>query len=242
MGDIKIFQQSAAGLSELPSQTVQIEKSLQMLFEKNLEVLLGVKFLASEYSTGAAHGGRIDTLGIDEDGSPVIIEFKRSANQNVINQGLFYLDWMMDHKKEIEWLVLKKIDADAAENVDWSSPRLMCIAGDFTKYDEHAVKQMPRNIELLRYRRYGNDLLLIELVHAPNFSRPTPSNNLKEPANLTTPAAQEADPYFSQGMAYRSVKQPAHLKTYLRQYTNIFQASVTISKLGKRNFTLHLSA
>ncbi|MGZ6276758.1 MAG: hypothetical protein ACXWMI_11720, partial [Syntrophales bacterium] len=39
---------------------------------------------------------------------------------------------------------------------------------DFTKYDEHAVKQMPGNIELLRYRRYGNDLLLLELVHAPN--------------------------------------------------------------------------
>jgi predicted transport protein len=44
--------------------------------------------------------------------------------------------------------------------------RLLCIAGDFTKYDEHAVQQIERNIELLRYRRYGADLLLLELVNA----------------------------------------------------------------------------
>jgi len=43
---------------------------------------------------------------------------------------------------------------------------LLCIAGDFTKYDEYACCQIPRNIELLRYRRYGGDLLLLELVRA----------------------------------------------------------------------------
>ena len=37
-----------------------------------------------------------------------------------------------------------------------------------TRYDEYAVLQIPRNIELLRYRRYGRDLLLLELVRASN--------------------------------------------------------------------------
>ncbi|MEX2411323.1 MAG: DUF5655 domain-containing protein [Candidatus Paceibacterota bacterium] len=50
-------------------------------------------------------------------------------------------------------------------NIDWNNPRLLCIAGDFTKYDEHAVKQMNRNIELIRYRKFGDDLLLLELVN-----------------------------------------------------------------------------
>src|SRR5664279_2502747 len=53
-----------------------------------------------------------------------------------------------------------------AERIDWSGPRLLCIAGDFTRYDEYAVLQIPRNFELLRYRRYGGDLLLLELVRA----------------------------------------------------------------------------
>ncbi len=47
-----------------------------------------------------------------------------------------------------------------------NQPRLLCIAGDFTTYDEHAVKQIPRNIDLIRYRRYGDGFLLLELVHA----------------------------------------------------------------------------
>jgi predicted transport protein len=133
--------------------------------EKNLETFLGVRFLASEYSTGKTHGGRIDTLGIDENGCPVIIEYKRSTNENVINQGLFYLDWLMDHKAEFKLLVMERYDKVTAEAIEWSTPRLLCIAGDFTRYDAHAVQQINRNIELIRYRKYDG-FLLLELVNA----------------------------------------------------------------------------
>lgn len=171
MSDIKLFSLRPAGVKELAGQSAQIEKSLQVLFEANLDAFLGIRFLASEYSTGAVHGGRIDTLGLDEDGSPVIIEYKRAVNENVINQGLFYLDWLMDHKKEFQWLVMEKLGSDAANKVEWSAPRLICIAGDFTRYDGHAVKQINRNIELLRYRRFDDQLLMIELVHAPKVAK-----------------------------------------------------------------------
>jgi predicted transport protein len=134
--------------------------------EKKLDPLLGVRFLASEFRTGKTHGGRIDTLGMDENGSPVIVEYKRALNENVINQGLFYLDWLMDHKAEFELLVLKTLGEEAANGIEWGAPRLLCIAGDFTRYDEHAVQQIGRNIELIRYRRYGEELLLLELVNA----------------------------------------------------------------------------
>jgi hypothetical protein len=42
-------------------------------WQKNLETFLGVGFLESEYTTGKTHGGRIDTLGLDENRRPVII-------------------------------------------------------------------------------------------------------------------------------------------------------------------------
>ena len=155
MGDIKLFQINDSGVQELEGHSVSLEKSLQAFIEKQLEPLLGVRFLASEYSTGKAHGGRIDTLGIDENGCPVIIEYKRALNENVINQGLFYLDWLMDHRGDFELLVLKRFGEKIAETIEWNTPRLLCIAGDFTKYDEHAVQQISRNIELIRYRRFG---------------------------------------------------------------------------------------
>ena len=166
MSDIKVFRINQKPIKELAGKSVAFEKSLQTLLENNLETFLGVRFLASEYSTGKTHGGRIDTLGIDENGCPVIIEYKRSKNETVINQGLFYLDWLMDHKAEFKLLVIEHCDKKLADSIEWSNPRLLCIAGDFTKYDEHAVQQINRNIELIRYKKYGDELLLLELVNA----------------------------------------------------------------------------
>jgi len=172
MSDLKLFRIDSGVASELVGEAAALERSLQGLIERNLESLLGVRFLASEYSTGPKHGGRIDTLGLDENGTPVILEYKRARNENVINQGLFYLDWLMDHRAEFQLLVMKQFGATAAEEIEWSSPRLLCIAGDFTKYDEHAVQQMNRTIELIRYRRFGGELFLLELVNSTS-AKPT---------------------------------------------------------------------
>lgn len=214
MSDIKLFRLDGADVAELSGHSAQMEKSLQVQFEANLEVLLGVRFLATEYSTGPVHGGRIDTLGLDEDGSPVIIEYKRAVNENVINQGLYYLDWMMDHKKDFQWLVMEKLGAEAANNVDWSAPRLICIAGDFTRYDGHAVKQINRAIELLRYRRFGDNLLMIELVHAPKATRSASSAvapTASEIVDAVAPATGKG-PYQSQRIDYRIGNAPPPLR------------------------------
>lgn len=166
MSDIKLFKLKDGYVAELQGNSSDLEKPLQVLIENNLESLLGVRFLATEYSTGKTHAGRIDSLGIDENGSPVILEYKRSSGENVINQGLFYLDWLMDHKAEFELLVLKKYGQHVSDTIDWSQPRLICIAADFTKYDAHAVQQMQRDIQLIRYRLFEGDLLLFELVNS----------------------------------------------------------------------------
>ncbi|MDQ7862738.1 hypothetical protein RCO48_22060 [Peribacillus frigoritolerans] len=144
MGDIKLFRLNGDTVDELAGKSVAIEKSLQHIIERHLDTFLGVRFLDSEYSTGKRHAGRIDTLGIDENNSPVIIEYKRSINENVINQGLFYLNWLLDHKAEFELMVMRKYGQTVSDAIDWSSPRLLCIAGGFTKYDEHAVEQINR--------------------------------------------------------------------------------------------------
>ena len=177
MSDIKLFQLGAE-VQELSGSSVAVEKALQSLLEQHLETFLGVRFLASEHSTGKTHGGRIDTLGLDENNSPVIIEYKRSTSENVINQGLFYLDWLLDHRGEFTLLTQRQLGAEAADGIDWSAPRLLCIAGDFTKYDEHAVQQINRNIELLRYRSYEG-FLILELVNAMTGPVETPETGEK---------------------------------------------------------------
>lgn len=38
-------------------------------------------------------------------------------------------------------LVMNRLGHEVAQSIDWSAPRLLCVAGGFTKYDEHAVQQ-----------------------------------------------------------------------------------------------------
>ncbi|WP_268228317.1 hypothetical protein [Staphylococcus pettenkoferi] len=52
----------------------------------------------------------------------------------------------MDHKAEFELLVMKKLNTNYVDKIDWQTPRLLCIAGGFTKYDAHAVHQINKNI------------------------------------------------------------------------------------------------
>lgn len=170
MSDIKLFRLDQGKASELQGDASDLEKPLQTLIESNLETLLGIRFLASEYSTGRTHAGRIDSLGLDENNCPVILEYKRSMGENVINQGLFYLDWLMDHQAEFKLLAMDRLGKPAADAIDWTAPRLVCIAADFTKYDGHAVQQINRNIELIRYRRFGDALLLLELANSASTS------------------------------------------------------------------------
>lgn len=175
MSDLRLFHLKSHLATELPGTASDLEKPLQTLIERNLETLLGIRFVASEYTTGKTHGGRIDTLGLDENHCPVIIEYKRSQSENVINQGLFYLDWLMDHQAEFKLLVLEKFGKTTADAIDWSGPRLICIAANFTKYDAHAVQQINRQIELVRYRLFGEDLLLLEAANTPNTQPSSPA-------------------------------------------------------------------
>lgn len=83
MADIKLFRISASKVQELQGKSATVEKSLQSQIEGHMDEFLGIRFLVSEYTTGRSHSGRIDTLGIDENGSPVVVEYKRTLNENV---------------------------------------------------------------------------------------------------------------------------------------------------------------
>lgn len=145
------------------------EKGLQALIEANLEPLFGVRFVASEFTTGQKHRGRIDTLGLDQDGSPVIIEYKLTSNDNVINQGLFYLDWLMDHRGDFEIAARSALgDVD----VVWSAPRLVLLAKSFSRYDQYAVNRIGEQIELWTYTLYDGDLLSVELLSSDEVPDP----------------------------------------------------------------------
>lgn len=141
----------------------KLEKDLQKLVENNLETIFNCRLIATEFSTGNIHSGRIDTLAISEDNNPVIIEYKKVASSDLINQSLYYLHWIRDHKGDFQIAANRTLGKDI--EVDWSDIRVICLAPEYKKYDLHAVQVMGANIELWQYKTYDNGILNIEEVY-----------------------------------------------------------------------------
>jgi predicted transport protein len=174
-----LFGISDGSLSSIAQLDFSSEKALQTLIEANLEVVFNSRLVASQFPTGPQHGGRIDTLAISEDNSPVIIEYKKSASSELINQSLFYLSWINDHRGDFEIAVQKAVKKKI--EVDWSHVRVICIAPNYKKYDLYAVQVMGADIELWTYRFYKQFIYLEEVLQKTYTTSTTESSADKNP-------------------------------------------------------------
>ena len=170
-----IFEIKNKKVNRIKPTDFKLEKDLQSLVEQNLKTFFNCRFIATEFSTGTIHSGRIDSLAISEDNNPVIIEYKKVASSDLINQSLFYLHWITDHKGDFQVAVNKALKENIV--VDWSDIRVICIAPEFKKYDLHAVQVMGANIELWQYKIYENGIISIEEVYRRTNTRPQTSHD-----------------------------------------------------------------
>lgn len=185
-----IFRNAAGKLSKLGAIPLSKEKELQVLIETNLKEVLDLQFLHTEYTT--TFGGRIDTLAVDSSGAPVIIEYKRNKNDNVINQALSYLKWLKSQKPGFfEKLMIDKLGDTVAKSIglDWDNPRVICIAEAYSKFDIDTVEVVPLRIELFRYRYYEDNVFALEPVNvteAPNYvTQANPAKSTSTPTSST---------------------------------------------------------
>lgn len=153
MTDLRVFRRGADGSEvELRGSAVRLERELQRRVEAGLEAMLGIRFLASEYPTGRWHRGRVDTLGLDENNVPVVIELKRGVDAGVVTQAMSYLVWLRSARLEFEALVRERLGAEVAAAVDWRRPRAVCIAAGFSNHDRVMVQERREPVDLVLQR------------------------------------------------------------------------------------------
>jgi predicted transport protein len=157
-----LYQISDHKLAIVEVQKFPSEKHLQALIERNLETVFNCRFVASEFPTGAKHGGRIDTLAISEDNNPVIIEYKKQATAELVTQSLYYLSWIHDHRGDYEVVARKSLGNNL--EVDWSDVRVICISPNYSKFDLHAVNVLGASMELWSFRLYKDQNLFLEKI------------------------------------------------------------------------------
>lgn len=147
-----------------PTRFVGKEQELQRLVEGNLDEIFEMTLVKTEHPT--THGGRIDTLALDREKRPVIIEYKEDKSSTILLQGLYYMDWLIENKAEFEKLVRENLAKEI--KINWvDGVRLLLIAKEFEIWDKFAVNRVSEDVELLSYNLYENDEIRIERVPLP---------------------------------------------------------------------------
>lgn len=155
------------GLHLIQEKSFKYEKEIQKLVESNLNTLLNLHFIKSEFSL---NNFRIDTLAFDlEAKSFVIIEFKKDKTFSVIDQGYAYLSLMLNNKadfileyNEHQTNTLKRSD------VDWSQSKVIFISPNFTNYQKEAINFKDLPIELWEIKQFENNTISFEQVEKAN--------------------------------------------------------------------------
>jgi len=160
---MQIFQQTSKELKSLKEQAFKLEKDIQKVVEDNLEQISGYRFIKSEF---IVKNNRFDTLAYDaENYSFVIIEYKRNRNYSVIDQGVSYLNLMLEYKSDfiVEYNESQKENLKRSD-VDWSQSKVIFIAPSFTDFQKQSSNFKDLPIELWEIRRFENGIIVVNPI------------------------------------------------------------------------------
>jgi hypothetical protein len=116
---VRIYSVNGTKLAEIPEEQFPLERQIQKLTEANLDKIFSLEIVHSEFDL---HGLRIDMLAFDREASAfVIIEYKKDRNFSVVDQGVAYLNLMLNNKADF---ILEYSCANT--QISSCSPNLCC--------------------------------------------------------------------------------------------------------------------
>lgn len=160
---MQIFSNKNSKLNILKEKPFRLEKEIQSLFEENLESISNLKFVKSEFTI---KDYRIDTLAYDTEAKAfVIIEYKRDRNFSVIDQGVTYLNLMLEYQANFIVEYNESCQENLKRNqIDWSQSKIIFISPSFTDYQKQSTNFKDLAIELWEIKRFENDLVSINPI------------------------------------------------------------------------------
>ncbi|MGW0885595.1 DUF5655 domain-containing protein [Streptomyces sp. NPDC002671] len=118
------------------------------------------------------------------------------------SQAVSYLSWLDSARHEFEALVKEKLGSQAAESIDWRTPRMVCIAAGFSHHDRVAVHRLRERIDLVRYRVFEGGLLSLLLIEStPGSTRPVSDRRQSREREVTAGAVGEGGKTSAQATA-----------------------------------------
>jgi predicted transport protein len=161
---MKIYNSNSSNnLLVLKEMPFRLEKEIQNIFEENLQDIMGLELVRSEFTIKHK---RIDSLAYDKQSNAfIIIEYKRDKNYSVVDQGLTYLNLMLQNKAEFILTYNETLkDTLHSKDVDWSQSRIAFVSPSFTENQISASDFKDFGIELWEVKQFENNIISINSI------------------------------------------------------------------------------
>jgi len=162
-----LFKNTTSKLESIKEKPFKLEREIQRLFENNLQLIMGLELVKSEFSI---KNKRIDTLGFDtQTRSFVIIEYKKDKNSSVVDQGFTYLNLMLQNKADFVLEYNEGLKKNILRgDVDWSQTRVAFVSPGFTENQREATNFKDIAIELWEVKQFENGIVSINQIKKSN--------------------------------------------------------------------------
>ena len=205
---MKLYKTDKSGLLKLKENPFRLEKDIQNIFEKNLSEIMGLQLVKSEFSI---KNKRIDTLAFDKQTQAfIIIEYKRDKNYSVVDQGLTYLNIMLQNRAEFILTYNETLNQMLhSKDVDWTQSRVAFVSPSFTENQISASDFKDLGIELWEIKQFENDIISVNSIKKSN-------------------AAQSIKPLLENNESFKEVKENIKVYTEEDHYKNGSYATIEL--------------
>ncbi len=150
-------------LTLVKERPFKLEREIQSIFDNNLQEVMSLILVKSEF---AIKNKRIDSLAYDKQTNAfIIIEYKRDKNYSVVDQGLTYLNLMLQNKAEFILTYNETLkDTLHSKDVDWSQSRVAFVSPSFTENQISASDFKDFGIDLWEVKQFENNTISINRI------------------------------------------------------------------------------
>jgi predicted transport protein len=158
-----LYNNNSNKLLQVKENPFKLEKEIQNIFENNLNSIMGLQLVKSEFTI---KNKRIDSLAFDKQSNAfIIIEYKRDKNYSVVDQGLTYLNLMLQNKAEFILTYNETLkDTLHSKDVDWTQSRIAFVSPSFTENQISASDFKDFGIELWEVKQFENNIISINSI------------------------------------------------------------------------------
>lgn len=202
---MKLFTNKDDKLTSLNSKPFKLEKEIQTLVEKNLDVLFNLQFVRTEFPIKKF---RLDTLCFDKESkSFVVIEYKLGRTFSVIDQGYTYMSILLNNKSDFILEYNERLGENLKrEDVDWSQSRVIFISTGYTEYQKHSVNFKDVPFEIWEIKQYEKNLY--GMFQHKNNSEESITKISNSPNNIVSKVSKEVKVYTEDYILNKSQSRP----------------------------------